>query len=48
MALYHLKKLGAVSFIFGMKYPVISLSIFDRLLEPVFFLPISCCLFTIN
>ena len=37
MALYHLKRLGAVSFIFGMKYPVISLSIFDRLLEPVFF-----------
>ena len=41
MALYCMKELCAASFISGMKYPVISVSFFDRLLEPVFFLPIS-------
>lgn len=41
MTLFCTKKLRAVSFISGMEHPVISVSFFYRLLEPVFFLPIS-------
>lgn len=45
MMLSGMKKLRVVSLLSGMDHPFISISLFDRLLEPVFFLPIYVCLF---